>query len=481
MPVSRQRDGNDVTLISVQAFTPILGTLLLSPNGMVSGPARCTVVELLCRIRKADDAEESKSTNAQPPESTRGLFEPTQRQMFEEELIHQLVIGIGRLDASVEDEEVAEIWYDATARTPAGELPEGRHCTSSSMAGDQTSVNPYFPPASHESPTSSPTATTSGSFLSSSLSVPLFQLTPELSFGDPSPMVGTPFLSEPTLCMLPTAESHTDFETRLLNGIPHPDHRPARQGAGDADEDLDPGEQAAVGRLSSMSLIAAVAAGGMSYTRHFIYSPSTIICRLGSLRLDAQRAFVREVERAGRDPVHWVRREASFALGALVKVIPEELVVSALVRVVYVPILVNASKIFLSFRYSKRYAKIRSGTFVILPYLHCQPYFPDSLPLYGVLLRFQLLCHSPGTNPPLFALGFSKPLVRYCTPSMQTNAAHQTNYFRYFSDVRKINQFLGPWLLVSLFPFPFHFPHFPLVRHIIPFCQVTDGVSQLLN
>lgn len=67
-------------------------------------------------------------------------------------------------------------------------------------------------------------------------------------------------------------------------------------------------------------------------------------CRLGSLRLDAQRAFVREVERAGKDPVHWVRREASFALGALAKVIPEELVASTLVRVAYVPILVNSSE-----------------------------------------------------------------------------------------------------------------------------------------
>ncbi|KAF8557242.1 ARM repeat-containing protein, partial [Imleria badia] len=310
MPVSRQRDGNDVTLISVQAFTPILGTLLLSPNGMVSGPARCAVVELLCRIRKADDAEESGPTNAQSSDSSCGLFSRIQRQMFEEELIHQLVIGIGRLDASVEDEDVAEIWYDATARTPAGELPEGRHCTSSFMAGDQASVNPYFPHP--DSPTSSPTATTSGSFLSPPLNVPTFQLTPEHSLGDPSPMPGMAFRSEATcIGMLPTAESYTDFETHLLNGMPHPDHRSARQGGGEADEDLDPGEQAAVGRLSSMSLIAAVAAGG-------------------SLRLDAQRAFVREVERAGKDPVHWVRREASFALGALVKVIPEELVVSAL-------------------------------------------------------------------------------------------------------------------------------------------------------
>lgn len=65
------------------------------------------------------------------------------------------------------------------------------------------------------------------------------------------------------------------------------------------------------------------------------------IWRLGSLRMDTQRAFIREVERACKDPVHWVRREASFALGALAKVIPEELVVSSLVRVAYVLLLAN--------------------------------------------------------------------------------------------------------------------------------------------
>lgn len=267
VPATRQREGNDVTLISVQAFTPILGTLLLSPNGMVSGPARCTVVDLLCRIRKADDAEDLGSTNAHSSDSSQGFFGRIQRQMFEEELIHQLVIGIGRLDASVDDEDVSEVWFDATARTPGGEPPEGRHYTSSLLAGDQASVNPYFPHP--PSPTSSPITTSSGGFLSPPPGVPSFQFTPEHSLRDPSPMVSMTFLSETTCVgMLPTVE---DAEARLPNGMPHPDHRPMRPEGGEADEDLDPGEQAAVGRLSSMSLIAAVAAGGMSYMRRFVH------------------------------------------------------------------------------------------------------------------------------------------------------------------------------------------------------------------
>lgn len=52
---------------------------------------------------------------------------------------------------------------------------------------------------------------------------------------------------------------------------------------------------------------------------------------LGTLRDETKVAFVKEVERVGRDHLHWVRREASFAVGALAKVVPTELVVCSLV------------------------------------------------------------------------------------------------------------------------------------------------------
>lgn len=44
-------------------------------------------------------------------------------------------------------------------------------------------------------------------------------------------------------------------------------------------------------------------------------------------------AFVKEVERVAKDPIYWVRREASYTLGALAKVIPVEIVVSSLVSI----------------------------------------------------------------------------------------------------------------------------------------------------
>jgi serine/threonine-protein phosphatase 4 regulatory subunit 1 len=263
----QQGSNEDVTLISVQAFTPILGTLLLSPNGMVSGPARYAVVDLLGRMRRAEDAEDQMTGNL---ERSDGLFGRPQRQMFEEELIHQLVIGIGRLDASVEDDDVSEVWYDATARTPAGELP-GDQATAPTLASDQfyeTLVNPYFPlptpnhlpatssPASTPSPSSTlSTPSTSTALLSPPLGIPPLRLVDELPSVDPSPMASIAFRYEAAGTGEPPSREMTS----------QPEHQSLRQECGEADDEFDPAEQAAVGRLSSMSLIAAVAASGMLF------------------------------------------------------------------------------------------------------------------------------------------------------------------------------------------------------------------------
>ncbi|KAF8831404.1 hypothetical protein HHX47_DHR1000743 [Lentinula edodes] len=72
-------------------------------------------------------------------------------------------------------------------------------------------------------------------------------------------------------------------------------------------------DQATIGRLSSMSLVAAVAASG------YLDDQSTDI-------------FVSEVARVSQDPVYWVRREACFALGALAKIVPAEVVQLTLLR-----------------------------------------------------------------------------------------------------------------------------------------------------
>jgi serine/threonine-protein phosphatase 4 regulatory subunit 1 len=41
-------------------------------------------------------------------------------------------------------------------------------------------------------------------------------------------------------------------------------------------------------------------------------------------------SFVTEVQRVGKDDVYFVRQEAAFALGALAKIVPEEVVFCSL-------------------------------------------------------------------------------------------------------------------------------------------------------
>ncbi|KAH7889291.1 armadillo-type protein [Phlebopus sp. FC_14] len=281
----------DVTLISVQAFTPILGTLLLSPNGMVSGPARYAVVDLLARMRKADDAEDQEAEALRRAEASCGLFGKAQRAMFEDEVVHQLIIGIGRLDGVVDDDDVTEIWYDATARTPATELP-----TASTLAPTSTWAAPSPSTASMSPPPG----------------IPGLQPTTEQLPVDSSPLASISYHYEAAEAgEHPGFESNTGVQLEVPSGLSQIDSSLERHEYAHADDEVDPNEQAAVGRLSSMSLIAAATAGG-------------------SLRYDTQRVFVKEVERGGKDPIYWVRREASFALGALAKVVPEELVISSL-------------------------------------------------------------------------------------------------------------------------------------------------------
>lgn len=80
------------------------------------------------------------------------------------------------------------------------------------------------------------------------------------------------------------------------------------------------GDEAAVGCVASMSLMAAVAASG--------YLPEY-----------AKGMFVAEVARVGTDPIYWVRREAAYALGALAKVVDDEMLLEYLVglRMIIVP------------------------------------------------------------------------------------------------------------------------------------------------
>ncbi|VDB82721.1 unnamed protein product [Peniophora sp. CBMAI 1063] len=73
---------------------------------------------------------------------------------------------------------------------------------------------------------------------------------------------------------------------------------------GTEEEIAEQAETAAVGRRSSMTLMAAVAAADLV--------PQPLLAD-----------FVDEVSRVGRDTIFWIRKEAAFALGALAKIVPQ--------------------------------------------------------------------------------------------------------------------------------------------------------------
>lgn len=80
---------------------------------------------------------------------------------------------------------------------------------------------------------------------------------------------------------------------------------------------------------------------------------------------------MQEVQRVGQDPIYWVRREASFALGALAKVVPDDVVMDSLVSSCHLSLLhpLFTRLYSVSFRYSIHCDGTRLGTFAILPYL----------------------------------------------------------------------------------------------------------------
>ncbi|KIM49226.1 hypothetical protein M413DRAFT_21488 [Hebeloma cylindrosporum] len=289
-PEEAYASSSTTVTISVQAFTPILGTLLLSSNTRVGGAARYAVVDLLSRMKKADDKERgafrhhphrSPGEMIHPWEiskNSRDLDDddeaPLQTGMFE--ILQQVVIGMGRLDVDYE--------------------PEQEPIEQPSMQIDRS--NPYFPATPSSNPQQSRSNYASWYAAAASpepSSTPARLSHPSTNAFSP----GTEFPPPP-----PKSPSPMSPPERHTSGTIGPQMDEMYTEGGDD-------EQAAVGRLSSMSLMAAVTASG-------------------TLGGETQRAFVREVERVGHDPVYWVRREASFALGALAKVVPEEIVIKSL-------------------------------------------------------------------------------------------------------------------------------------------------------
>jgi serine/threonine-protein phosphatase 4 regulatory subunit 1 len=294
-----------VTFISVQAFTPILGTLLLSPNGMVCDPARYAIVDFLSRIRKADEREEQERNlgEGQGLEETEdeddyptGLFGTRERKIFRDEILQQVVIGMGRLDASEEaevDEDMVQGGWDggnAEVEPPQQALDTKAEIVNVIEPRREDVVNPYFPALSDwPAPSPASEAHVAASTWSAPNSIP----NPLTSATGANANVNARSVMHVSFAQLPLAPSvvasyqpddqaalspdwvpsnfhqaapdppiaEQEQETKVLNEY-HGDSTHAMDYETEIESGVD--EQAAVGRLASMSLMAAVAASGMS-------------------------------------------------------------------------------------------------------------------------------------------------------------------------------------------------------------------------
>ncbi|KAF7304799.1 hypothetical protein MKEN_01194000 [Mycena kentingensis (nom. inval.)] len=325
----------EVVRISVQKFTPMLGTLLLSPNNKVGAGTRYVIVNLLARMRKLDQRESgspllSPTPTADSDEANEeddipvGLFGREERLLFKDQLLQQLVIGMGWLDEDdVAQEEPTPEDSPPPAITVADAhdedlLPEISSPDAPKLPG--TSPRPtsgYFPdlpysvpsPGSSNSSTPSSTTDTSSSSSSASGSRPPYPTPSPPSTGRrsrPSSNPSSPFNENAPVPSATASPRQRGFFISTGSSDAGTDDR-----ATEATEDGE-ADQGSMGRLSSMSLMAAVTASGC-------VDDAT------------KNAFVKEVERVSQDPVYWVRREASYALGALAKVVPDEIVVLSLI------------------------------------------------------------------------------------------------------------------------------------------------------
>jgi serine/threonine-protein phosphatase 4 regulatory subunit 1 len=218
-----------------------------------------------------------------------GLFGRNERKMFQDEILQQVVIGMGRLDAidaaEEQDGTQQDEWEGGDEEVGLGQLaPDTKvgHVNESALRREDV-VNPYFPPlppsrAPHfelEASTSTLAGTTdirpspptagarAGAGTNSTLHVSFAQL-PAVPSAVASYQPDNPVLLSPD--WTPTTElSASRVQQEAESPMDNEYHcEGTHEGARCADIDGEIDEQAAVGRLSSMSLMAAVTANGMS-------------------------------------------------------------------------------------------------------------------------------------------------------------------------------------------------------------------------
>lgn len=225
---------------------------------MIGTPARFAVVEILNRLHSADERREDT-----PP------FGDKERKMLEQEIIHQVIIGMGRLDVSEENFPSPISKEELTPVFSSTVLPSSS--TDKNMLPSEAQSPPSLQLEAPDSTTEalatqviplSLTSTFSNNSPPQPTSPPLQEITSQPSFASPSP----PHKEDCNgirPCIQPGSEATIgETASKPFNSEDEGWLIAARQECQDTQDEAN--EQAAIGRLSSMSLIATVTAYGRS-------------------------------------------------------------------------------------------------------------------------------------------------------------------------------------------------------------------------
>lgn len=365
-------------VISVQTFTPLIGSLLMSQSAVVCESAKAAIVGILARLRGKElptydpwpqrhvAVGEQKTYLAQTGIHVHEITTLTEheKKVVENELVQAIVIGMARLDETQspynlnEEDEVYDLEgqdqpYEGTwdPDSPLGEedqptdglqeaddLQDHLHRSEPSLLAtpysDETILydarrpNPFdlHPLAVDESPSideahfrqkAHPTMD-----LSSNPEIPV-QEEPENFQSQPSSSYVDASVAEHALL---NSDEFDSPNAPPVDNRTDPDE--AEWAASGGDDLLELGDdtfkdelafEASHGRLLSMNLISAV-------TECKVLEGDDIIAK----------QFVPEVVRMRFDESFGVRREAALAMGELLKVVPQEVVNQELVSIVTV-------------------------------------------------------------------------------------------------------------------------------------------------
>jgi serine/threonine-protein phosphatase 4 regulatory subunit 1 len=373
----------DVPQLPSNAFTPLIGSLLLSANPRVGDGARLAIVELLNRLQ---GSETSATDDRYCPPSPLSSFGEAEKEIIIKEIMNGVVLGMGRLDSEFQEGGEIPIAQSNTDEGPSpgqeyrreetpvrgGPTPPDDEHTATPPDG---SILLYRTPSRREVPDRLAMAPVEGG-----LHDPAVAAAPFLDYFD-SPITRERHIDADGWVTAPPQEDAEEMNAAFQSqGTPHTvlNERLNAQELATIDEEEpvnnDTGEEATVGRVASMSVVAAIAANGKLSRRS--YSDEMLRILIATMPLHMQEVFVQEVVRVGFDSVYWVRREASFAIGALAKVVPLEMVTAYLVSAGTNAYNVTDIDSSFSYRCIQILSEMTSGMSGILFCLLCQGYWP---------------------------------------------------------------------------------------------------------